>query len=121
MKQIPTTAPKTCLDQILIGLSGVDSPDDVMCEAILFAFERAPIEHGDMIVQAIRSMPHLGRNAAIWHVLTWYTQHGEAREPNVRGDWMRRIDYMIVGYGDDRRDEEIGTCLRQSSQVINPV
>jgi hypothetical protein len=84
LDRIPDNAHQAYISQILMGLTEADAPDDnSLCNAILNAHARSERPYGIDITRIIDKHPHIAADSAIFDILIWYVEQGEASEEPV--------------------------------------
>lgn len=81
IENIPDHAHQVYVSHILWGLAETDNPgNDELIRAILNAYARPSHPFGSDIVRLISKHPQLATNNAVFDILTWYVEHGEAND-----------------------------------------
>jgi len=81
MTRIPDTAHPTYLSHIVWGVvQAKDCAEGILKEAIFDAHRRPGQPYGTEISRIFEKCPQLGKDAALFDVLSWYIENGEAND-----------------------------------------
>lgn len=137
IEDIPDDAHQVYVSHILWGLAETDNPgNDELIRAILNAHARPSRPFGSDIVRLISKHPLLAANNAVFDILTWYVEHGEAndkddvdstntaREILTVDDLLNKSDHFhIRGINGERGSaaEALGKVIGQVPEMIEKV
>lgn len=125
MKQIPIEANQVYIEQILWGLTEVDVEDELLKEAVIDAHNRPGRPYGDEIARLFEKHPQIAKDPALFDILTWYVENGEANEDeainlsNIEREVFSIDD--LVGRGERVRVRGINGVRGRAAEAMGAV